>query len=112
MILEMNLFNWNQNHVFPLMAIHPGMWPLCLQNKLPGCRPSGLGLKITKVPGLIICIMVICLLLASPMKQKVKKCMQVCVCVHLHGVDSIPDNTQHIKTGHDWLRQVNVLSKG
>lgn len=31
---------------------------------------------------------------------------------YLHGVDGVSDDTQNIKTGHNGLRQVHVLSKG
>lgn len=48
----------------------------------------------------------LCLLL---LRQSNKR--YVCLCVHLHRIYSVPDNTQHIKTGHDWLRQVHILSK-
>lgn len=34
------------------------------------------------------------------------------MCAYLHGVDGVSDDTQHVETGHDGLRQVHVLSKG
>ena len=32
--------------------------------------------------------------------------------VYLHGVDCVSDDTQHVETRHDWLRQVHVVSEG
>lgn len=52
-----------------------------------------------------ICVMIIYCM--SSLSSSIKQSM----CVHLHGIYSVPDNTQHIKTGHDWLRQVHILGK-
>lgn len=38
--------------------------------------------------------------------------MCVCACVYLHGVDSVADDTQHVETRHNGLRQVHILCKG
>lgn len=34
------------------------------------------------------------------------------LCVYLHGVDCVADDTQHVETRHNGLRQVHVLCKG
>lgn len=34
-----------------------------------------------------------------------------CVCIYLDGIDGVSNNTQHVKTRHDGLRQIHVLSK-